>query len=788
MSNPNLLTALALANNGVSVIPCQRDKLPFWSLLPKREDGTATWNPYKGPDGAIAEEAVIRSWFENGNESMIATAGGVVSGNLEILDFDDPPLYHPWCELVESQCPGLIHRLRIQQTPSGGYHITYRCPGVTIPGNQPLARKQRGANGSGKPVIDTLIETRGEGGYALTAPSDGYLLVQGDIADFPVITPEERDILLVTAQSFNETVRKQVTGDTTIVAGEGLRPGSDYDARGEWRTVLESDGWCKSFERGETEYWTRPGKSRGVSATFNASQCPGKLYVFSTNASPFESETSYSPFGVFATLKHNGDFSAAAGDLLDLGYGEITDYLQSDEIHNTDMGNSERLVKKWGASLKYCFAWKRWLVWDEYRWMPDETGAIIQCAKETIRGIHAEVAELEEKGERRRLSKWAFMSEAHSRITSMVSGAQSDLPVTPDELDTDTWLLNVRNGTLNLRTKEFRGHQSDDLITKLADVEYEPVADCPVWEAFLDRIMGGDKELISFLQRAAGYALTGDTSEQCMFILYGTGANGKTTFLQALSDAMGDYARQTPTDTLLVKRGDTIPNDVARLKGARLVTAAEADEGRRLAESLVKQMTGGDKLSARFLHGEFFDFAPTFKIFLATNHKPTIKGTDHAIWRRIRLIPFAVEIPEEEQDRELADKLREELTGILAWAVRGCYDWQENGLGMPAEVKNATAAYRDEMDVVGEFMSECTYEPKPGTDPTEAAGVTVKANDLYKEYQEWCEDAGERAVTRTSFGRKLTERGYEKKRMTTGIVYICLGLESEETDQRRMRV
>ena len=207
-----------------------------------------------------------------------------------------------------------------------------------------------------------------------------------------------------------------------------------------------------------------------------------------------------------------------------------------------------------------------------------------------------------------------------------------------------------------------------------------------------------------------GYSLTGDTGEQCLFILYGSGANGKSTFLQAASFMCGDYSQQTPTETLLVKKKGSIPNDVARLKGARLVTASEAEEGQCLVESLIKQMTGQDTLSARFLHQEWFEFEPTHKIFLGTNHKPVIKGTDHAIWRRIKLIPFDVTIPEEERDNRLLSKLRDELPGILAWAVRGCLDWQEHGLGEPSKVKSATQDYRSEMDALAQFRADCCIE------------------------------------------------------------------------------
>lgn len=259
------------------------------------------------------------------------------------------------------------------------------------------------------------------------------------------------------------------------------------------------------------------------------------------------------------------------------------------------------------------------------------------------------------------------------------------------------------------------------------------------------------EELRGFVQRAVGYSATGDTSEQCMFIHHGPGANGKSTFQETVAAALGDYAMRTPTETLLVKRAGGVPNDVARLKGARFVTASETEEGRRLAESLVKDLTGQDTISARFMWAEWFDFKPTHALHLSTNHKPEIRGTDAAIWRRIRLIPWAVTIPPAEQDKKLAEKLRGELPGILAWIVRGCSAWLREGLQAPEEVRQATRAYRAEMDVLAAFLADCCVRD---------AEEEAFAGELWGAWKRWCEESGEQAGTQKRFGGQLAERGF----------------------------
>jgi putative DNA primase/helicase len=387
----------------------------------------------------------------------------------------------------------------------------------------------------------------------------------------------------------------------------------------------------------------------------------------------------------------------------------------------------------------------------------DANGEVYRRAKETVRGMYVQAADIDADLDRRGLVGHARRSEAQARIRAMITLTQSEpgIAVLSEELDADPWLLNVANGTLDLRTGALRSHQRVDLITKLTPIEYHPEATCPIWERFLERILPSSA-LRGFLQRALGYSLSGDTNERVIFIAYGTGANGKSTLMDTCRALLGEYAATTPAETFLAKREGTIPNDLARLKGARYVSAVETDAGRRLAEALVKQAAGGvDTIPARFMRAEWFEFRPEFKIWLATNHKPLIRGTDHAIWDRIRLIPFAVRIPDGEQDKKLPAKLRTELPGILAWATRGCLAWQQVGLDVPGEVQEATAAYRSEMDVLASFLEERCVREEGGR-----AGPTA----IYKAFSAWCEATGERAFSQRELATRLEELGFSRGR------------------------
>jgi putative DNA primase/helicase len=305
------------------------------------------------------------------------------------------------------------------------------------------------------------------------------------------------------------------------------------------------------------------------------------------------------------------------------------------------------------------------------------------------------------------------------------------------------------------------------MLTKLSPVAYDVEAQPVRWLAFLDRVFAGDQQLIKFIQKAVGYSLAGDTSEQCLFINYGTGANGKSVFLKTIAALVGDYGQQVQTSTLMIKQHQGVNNDVATLRGARFLAATETDDGQKLAESTVKQLTGGDKVRARFLFQESFEFTPQFKIWLAANHKPEIRGNDHAIWRRIRLVPFNVTIPKAEQNPHLDAELKEELPGVLAWAVEGCLRWQREGLGEPEAVTKATADYREEQDAIAGFLSEkCVV----------GEHYQVTAKEIYYAYKTWCISNGEEALSAKWLGLQLRARGFLPDQDRKNRFYRGIGL------------
>jgi putative DNA primase/helicase len=447
------------------------------------------------------------------------------------------------------------------------------------------------------------------------------------------------------------------------------------------------------------------------------------------------------------------------------------DLLKKGLVQHTDSTNAQRLVREYGKDIRYNAAWKKWVVWNGSYWQTDDGALIHEKGLEMVRNIYDELLRTPDYRDRMEIEKYAMLSESVRRREAFVKAASwiKALNISSDDLDRNPWLLNVRNGTIDIETGEFREHRQEDMITKVAQADYDSAADCPAWKQFIREIMNYNGDIITFLQTVAGWAVTGDTSEQTMFILFGSGANGKSTFLNTIMYRLGDYAIATPTETFMKRNGEQISNDIARLRGTRFVTTTEAEQGKRLSEPLIKQITGNDRMTARFLYGEFFNFVPTFKIFMATNHKPVIKGTDYGIWRRIKLIPFTTRIEEEKQDKHLEEKLRAESSGILNWLLEGAQRWRKEGLRTPRAILNATDEYRGEMDVIGNFLKECCIQNP---------GATIRIRELFKAYQEWCDENNEHACSERFFSLRLKEMGYERTRTADARYWRGLGLLS----------
>jgi len=442
-------------------------------------------------------------------------------------------------------------------------------------------------------------------------------------------------------------------------------------------------------------------------------------------------------------------------------------------FNRTDAGNGEHFARLYGERIRFDHRRGRWLLWAGQWWREDDHGAVRRLAKEAARVRYQAAPEIDDLRGRASEARFAIASENRQRLEAMLMAARSEPPIADagNQWNADPWLLGVANGVVDLRTGALRPGETGDRITYHSAIAFDPDAVCPRWERFLDEIFEGDQALVGFIERAVGYSLAGDTREQCLFTCHGSGSNGKSTFLKVLRDLAGDYGANTPFSTFELHSRSAIPNDLAALAGRRLVTASETAEGTRLNEARLKALTGGDEITARFLHGEFFSFVPVAKFWLAVNHKPRVSDDSHGFWRRVRLIPFLRRFTED-GDQDLPTKLEAELPGILAWAVRGALAWQAEGLRPPAAVTLATATYRDESDPLADFLATCTVE---------GPAYAVAAAVAFRAYGTWADDQGmgtRERLTSTAFGTRLAER-YEKRRTKTGRVYVGIGLLSD---------
>lgn len=437
-----------------------------------------------------------------------------------------------------------------------------------------------------------------------------------------------------------------------------------------------------------------------------------------------------------------------------------------------DTGNAQRMYDLCGNVMRYCYTDRRWLSYQDGKWLYDAKGGVFVWADKVLESMKSELklwAEHEGGSLFEDYKKHMKKTRSNNSKKAMVKEMEHLVAVSPNELDADRLLVNVRNGVLNLRDFTVTEHKPDFLMTRMLGTSMSKSPKKPEkWLAFLNQIFSGDKELIRYIQKALGYSLSGDTSEQCAFFLYGTGRNGKSTFLEVVRKIMGDYATNIQPESIMIKSNTNNANsDIARLKGARFVTSVEPNEGMRLNEGLLKQLTGDDMITARKLYGDEFEFRPEFKLWMATNHKPTIRGTDLGIWRRIHIIPFTVTIPEEVVDKNLPFKLMQELPDILAWIVEGYKLWKMEGLRKPKIIADAVEEYRNEMDVISAFLASDYV----------VQGGECKAQALYAVYCQWTAECNEYKMSSTKFGREIAKR-YNKIRKNSGFFYDGISIDN----------
>jgi putative DNA primase/helicase len=436
----------------------------------------------------------------------------------------------------------------------------------------------------------------------------------------------------------------------------------------------------------------------------------------------------------------------------------------------TDSGNAELFAALYKSRLLYDHRRSRWFVWREHWWMEDTDGEVQRLARSAARLRLRNAAELPDEDDRAKQARWALQSESRYRLQAALKLAESERLLACDGSgwDSDPWRFGVANGVLDLQTGTLSPGTPSDRMMRHTTALYDALAQCPRWIQFLKEIFLGDTELFEFVQRAVGYSLTGHTGEQCLFLCHGTGANGKSTFLETVRLVAGGYGWNLPFSAFELKARADISNDIASIVGKRLVTAVETNESVRLNEARVKALSGSDTISARFMYHEFFEFNPTAKIWLAFNHAPVVADDSPGFWRRIRLIPFPAQFTDGAADKQLGGKLLEELPGILAWAVRGCSAWQETGLGMPSVVKQATETYRHESNPIQEFIGDCCVVHP---DAHVAAAV------LWETFRDWTEANGERGqLDRKAFARRLEAQGFRKTRMGHSRTWTWLGI------------
>ncbi|MFF2621281.1 phage/plasmid primase, P4 family [Oerskovia jenensis] len=835
-----------------------------YSILPIRDDHTKSpalpaWKPYQA---TAADEHQVRTWF-TGTTHGLAVVQGFVSGGAELAELEGRAAHHLPALRQLAHDTGLgnlwdaVATGWTEMSPSGGFHFHYRVDGP-VPGNTKLARRpstpeeltawkhvettkahnlaepvharrlDKIAATTAADVPQVLAETRGEAGYVVVAPTPGthhdigrpWVRVAGGPTTTPVLTLEERDAFLTLLRTLDEMpARHEYTPPTAPAVPHdptaGITPGDDYENRTDWADILTLHGWTLASARGRTRFWTRPGKTFGISATTGHADDRDRLYVF-TSSTDFEPDVPYTKLGALAVLEHDGDHAAAATELHRRGFGQRAIHLRPvpdgpppggdlagliaptdgtaalapapvarPALHvvepvaytETDDGNALRLVDTHHHTIRYVPQRAQWLTWDGARWRWDDAGHVTELA----RSIARDLPEDDKQAERHRrtsLSKRGIESMvALSRSDARTVTHLRDLDARPYELNTPTGVINLRTGTLS---------QPDPAALHTRSTTAAPDFDAPhpQWDRFLADTFAGDPTMTTYVQRLFGVSLVGLILEQLLPFAHGAGANGKTTLAGTVQRIVGvgddGYSLNAPAELLLATRNQAHPTEIARLAGARLVFTSELEDGQAFAEAKVKMLTGKDTISGRFMGKDWFSFTPTHSLWLLANHQPAVRSGGPAFWRRVRMLGFEHTVPPEQRVTDLEDRLvDEEGPAILAWLVRGAAEYFTLGLQTPAAVLAATNAYERDTDTVGRFV-----EDRCATGDPNAQHMQAKVSEVRAAYEHWCRTEDETAVSPKTFTQQLTGRfGVRSTRSMSARYYSGIHLVDVSSDE-----
>lgn len=780
-----LATALQWATAGCSVVRVTLDgtKTPL-----------GTWKQHQT---TRADPDQLRTWFQAGHPGL-GIVCGTVSGDLELLEFEGRAVTEDIVPAFTEACAqtGISDTWTTISTgcaimsPSGGLHLYYRVEGG-VDGNTKLAQRHarddeltpdeaHRLTTRNKRPTRVLIETRGEGGFAVTAPSHGpthptgraWRHITGGPHNIPTITTQARDALHIAARSLDqlpppEPIPEPAVLDTDRTSG-GLAPGADYNQRGTWRELLESHGWRRVWGDQTHTYWTRPGKTRGVSAVTGGGT--GDYFWCWSSSTELPTEQALSKWRVYALLEHGGDFHTAAKALKQHGYGQPTppatrpvftvltggsadntarvpEHTPPQTLAHTDDGNALALIDTYGQAIRYCPERGRWLHWTghQWQWCPSTGGTVREYAKQIARQL-PDGDTTTSRHKQRSLSALG--------TTAMITQAATDnrIVVTLDQLDARPYELNTPTGIIDLRDATLHPPDPTHLHTRITAMSPDFTTGPTRWHQFLADTFTGHNELPDYLQRLIGYAATGVIRDHVLPFCFGAGANGKGVFLETIRAVLGDYATTAPSGFLMAKNYPGHETEIARLAGARMVVCSEINEEDRFDEAKVKQLTGGDSLTARFMRQDHFTFAPTHKLWLMGNHQPTVTGGGHSFWRRLRIVPFLNTVPENKRVDDLQGILsREEGGTILAWIITGAAAYFASGLQEPDSVRAATDEYANDQDTVNRFVDECCH--LGGGDQ-----VKIRTDVVREAYEHWCHTEGATPVKPRTLGLTLRTR------------------------------